>query len=433
MDWYVSGALLIALVVLAMATSLPVAFAFLLANVIGVLLFIGGLAGLEQLVANASTAITSFTLITIPLFILMGELFFHTGVSARVFGAIDKLFGGVPARLSYMTVTEGTLFATLSGSSMANTALLGSSLLPEMTRHGYKDHLSMGPIVACGALAIIIPPSGLAVLLGSLAHLDIGELLIAGLIPGFLLAGLYLAVIWISVRLNPSAAPGYPVGRIGWGATIRLVSVNVLPMLLVLVLVVGVILLGLATPTESAAFGVMGVTLIAAMFRSLTRESLIRAIVSSAKVSGMVFMIILGSSTFSQLLAFSGATPGLIGWATGLEVPPLVLLLAILAVLLVLGLFMEAASIMMLTVPIFFPLIVSLGYDPIWFGVVMLVSLEIGLVTPPFGMGLFVMLGVAPKGTTLGQVSRSVLPYLGCMLALVALLIAWPGIATALR
>lgn len=433
MAWYLSGTLLIGLIVGSMASTLPVAFAFLLANMVGVLVFIGGLAGLEQLVANATTSITSFTLVTIPLFILMGELFFHTGVSNRIFDVLDKLFGRLPGRLSYMTVSGGTLFAALSGSSMANTALLGASLLPEMTRRGYKDHLSMGPIVACGGLAIIIPPSGLAVLLGSLAHLDIGALLLAGLVPGMLLALLYAVVIFVSVRLDPSAAPRYEVEPSSWAEIIRLVCVNLLPMAFVIFLVVGLIVLGLATPTESAAFGVLGVVIVAACFRRLSVDAIKKAIVGSAKVSGMVFLIIMGSSTFSQLLAFSGASPGLISWATSLDVAPVVLLAAMFGVLLFLGLFMEAASIMMLTVPIFFPLALGLGYDPIWFGIIMLISLEIGLATPPFGMGLFVLLGVAPKGTTLGQVSLAVLPYLLCTVLLVLLLVAFPQLTATFR
>lgn len=433
MDWVASGVVLIGSVMLVMGFSVPVAFAFLLANMLGAILFLGGFAGIEQLVANATTSITSFTLVTIPLFILMGEMFFHTGIAKRVFSVLDQVFGRVPGRLSYMTVTGGTLFATLSGSSLANTALLGSSLLPEMRARGYHDRLSMGPIMATGGLAIIIPPSGLAVLLGSIARLDIGALLLAGLVPGVLLACLYAAVVFISVRLDPQSAPGYSVSRIGRGAMLRMIAVNLLPMLGIIVLVVGLIAFGLATPTESAAFGVLGVLIVAAGFRSLTLPSIRQALIGTAKVSGMIFLIIIGSSSFSQLLAFSGASAGLIGWATSLDVSALTILAAMFGVLLVLGLFMESASIMMLTVPIFFPLAASLGFDPIWFGIVMLVALEIGLVTPPFGLSLYVMMGVAPPGTTLRQVSMAILPYLGCMVLLVLLLVAFPGITGLLR
>ncbi|TRW93044.1 TRAP transporter large permease [Paracoccus sp. M683] len=433
MTWIASGSFLIGMVLLAMASSMPVAFAFLLANVIGAVVFLGGAAGIEQLVANMTTSITSFTLVTIPLFILMGELFFHTGIAQRVFDVLDKIFGRLPGRLSYMTVTGGTLFATLSGSSLANTALLGSSLLPEMKARGYQDRLSMGPIMACGGLAIVIPPSGLAVLLGSLAHLDIGALLLAGLVPGLLLAGLYAAVVFITVRLNPDAAPGYEVQPVGAARMLGMICGTLLPMLGVVAMVVGLIVLGIATPTESAAFGVLGVLIVAALFRSLSLGAIRLSLIGTVRVSGMIFLIIIGSSSFSQLLAFSGASAGLIGWATSLQVAPLVILAAMFAVLLLLGLFMESASIMLLTVPIFFPLAQGLGFDPIWFGVVVLVALEIGLVTPPFGLSLFVMLGVAPKGTTLKQVSLAVLPYLGCMLVLLLLLVVFPGLTGLLR
>ena len=365
----------------------------------------------------------------IPLFLLMGELFFHTGVAGRVFDAFDALFGRLPGRLSYVTVASGTAFAALSGNSMGNTAMLGSLLVPEMTRRGYKKHMSMGPILGVGGLAMIIPPSGLGVLLGSLAMVDIGKLLIAGVFPGLILAALYTLLIYLQVRIDPSAAPQYEVEPVSLGRKLRLIASQLLPMGVVIFAVIGLIVLGIATPEESAAFGVLGVLVLAAVFRTLTLQSVIRALTGALRVTCMVLFIVIASYAFTQILALSGATRSLVDSVATIELAPLLLLLIMFGILLVMGMFMDVVSIMLLTIPIFFPLALSLGYDPVWFGLVMLLTLEISMVTPPFGLGLFVMLGVAPRGTTLGDVAKAAAPYVLCDLILFVLLVIFPSIA----
>ena len=428
MEWYVAGGLLLGTVVVLMALSIPVAFAFLLTNLIGVLIFIGPEGGVEQLIANSTDSITNFTLISVPLFVLMGELFFHTGIATKVFDVLDKLLGAIAGRLSYLTIGGGTLFAALSGSSMANTALLGSTLLPEMINRGYKRHVSMGPIIATGGLAILIPPSALGVLLASLARIDVGKLLLAGIVPALVLAAMYAVVVFISVRIDPQAAPQYSFDRVSIWTMLWLVVTNLLPMGIVIFMVIGFIILGITTPTESAAFGVLGVCIVSSIFRALTWKALRKSLKGTAEVSGMIFLIILGSTTFSQLLALSGASNGLINWVTTLYVSSYLILGAMIVIILFLGMLMESVSIMMLTVPIFFPLAQTLGFDLIWFGTLMLISLEVGLATPPFGMGLFVMMGVAPRGTTLVDVSKAVIPYVMCTVALIAALVFFPGL-----
>jgi tripartite ATP-independent transporter DctM subunit len=429
MDWPQAALILLGGIVVLMAAGVPVAFAFLAINIVGVLIFMGGMAGIDQLVDNASGTITTFTLVPVPLFMIMGELFFHTGLAMRVFDALDKCLGGIRGRLSYLTVGGGTLFATLSGSSMANTAMLGSLMMPEMLKRGYKKHMIMGPILGTGGLAMIIPPSTLAVLLGSLARIDVGALLIAGIIPGLILAILYVFLIRFQIARDPDAAPGYAAERAPLGEIARAFAINVLPMGLVVFSVIGLILLGWATPTESAAFGVLSVVILALCFRALTWTAIVKALTESLAVTAMMFLIILGSSTFSQVLAFSGATSGLLGWATSFDVGPHVMLLAMLVTLIVLGMFMDQLSMMMLTLPIFMPLVATMGLDPVWFGVVMLLALELSLATPPFGMLLFLMVGVGPPGTTLGEVARAAAPYIGCTLLLICLLALFPQIA----
>ncbi len=432
MEWYEAGGLLMGLVVSFMLLGMPVAFAFLGVSAIGVTLYMGFETGLKQLSANATNAVTVFVLVPVPLFLLMGELFFRTGLAGRVFDAFDRLFGRLPGRLSYLTVAGGTMFATLTGASMASTAMLGALMLPEMAKRGYKKHVAMGPILGTGGLAMIIPPSGLAVLLGSMARIDIGKLLIAGVLPGLLLAAMYVGVIYVQVRIDPDAAPQYAVEPVSLGEKLRLIATNILPMGVIIFMVIGLILLGVATPSESAAFGVLGVLLLAAAFGTLSVEAIRTSLLSALKVTAMVFLIITGSSTFSQILALSGASSGMVRWATGLEVAPILLLLVMFGILLFLGMLMEQVSIMMLTIPIFFPLAQALGFDLIWFGVIMLLALEISLATPPFGLGLFVLMGVAPKGTTLLDVAVAALPYVGSAILLVLILIAVPEIATLL-
>ncbi|KAB2726485.1 TRAP transporter large permease [Brucella anthropi] len=430
MAWYEAGGLLVGTILVLMAIRMPVAMAFLAANLVAALIFIGGEVAIMQLVANATTSVTTFTLVPVPLFLLMGELFFHTGVALRVFDAIDRLLGRIPGRLSYLTVGGGTLFAALSGSSIANIAMLGSTLLPQMQARRYKPVLSMGPIIATGGLAIMIPPSALGVLLGSIAQIDIGKLLIAGIVPGLLLASAYVAIIAYSTWRDPEAAPRYAVEPLSLGAKLRLAATNVLPMAGVIFMVVGLIILGIATPSEAAAFGVLGVLVLAIIFRSLTWESVRKSVLGTVRVTGMVFLIIVGASTFSQMLALSGASSGLIGWVTTLSFHPLWVLAGMLMIVLLLGMLMESVSIIMLVAPIFFPLAAGLGYDSVWLAILILLMLEISLATPPFGIGLFVLAGVAPRDVTLSIIVRASLPYIAAAVLIACLLVAVPELVT---
>lgn len=424
-----TGALVFFLVLLFMLLGVPVAFAFFAANIVGAVLILGGFEGLLQLVDNSTSLITSFTLVAVPMFILMGALLFHSGLALRVFDTLDTLFGRIPARLSYLTVAGGATFSTLTGSTLANTAMLGSLMVPEMSRRGYKTHMSVGPIIGTGGLAMLIPPSALGVLLGSLAQIDIGALLIAGLLPGLLLAGLYCLTIWLQTRVDPEAAPAYAAESVPARRKLTLFAVNILPLGLVIFCVVGFIILGIATPSESAAFGALSVVALAAVMRCLTLDALRRSLISTVEVTAMVFLLVISSSVFGQLMAFAGSSTALVDWATGFETAAVVKLLLMFATLLLLGMFMDQISIMLLTIPIFFPLAATLGYDPVWFGIIVLLAMEMSLSTPPFGLLLFLMQGVAPRGTTLGQVAMAAVPYLACDLLLMVLLILFPAIA----
>ena len=429
MEWFEALALLLGTIIILMAIGMPVALAFLAANILGAWLFMGGERGVIQLLNNGLGSLTKYALVPIPLFLLMGEVFFHTGLGGRMFNAIDKLLGRLPGRLSYVTVLGGTAFSTLSGSSMGSTALLGSLMVPEMAKRGYKPHMSIGPILGTGGLAIIIPPSALAVLLATLAQIDVAALLIAGVIPGLMLAFFYIATIYLQTKIDPSAAPAYDVDPMSFAQKFKLLMSEVVPMVGVMVVIVVFMIQGFVTPSEAAAFGALGVLILAAVFRCLTWVTIKKSVVGALRVTLMAYLIVFGSATFSQLLAFSGASRGLVSWAISFDLAPLAMLLVMFTVLLLLGMFMEQISMMLLTVPIFFPLAVTLNFDPIWFGLIMLLALEISFTTPPFGLLLFVMKGVAPKGTTMRVIYTSAFPFIGCSLLLVALLIAFPQLA----
>lgn len=430
MEWFEALGLLVGSIMFLMALGMPVALAFLAANILGAWVFMGGERGIGALLNNGWGSLTIFALVPIPLFLLMGEIFFQTGLGSRMFTAIDKLLGRLPGRLSYVTVLGGTGFSTLSGSSMGSTALLGSLMVPEMRRRGYKSHMSIGPILGTGGLAIIIPPSALAVLLATLAKIDVGALLIAGVIPGLILAGFYVATIYIQTRLDPTAAPAYDVEPMTAGEKLSILLRDVVPMIGLMVAIVIMMINGIVTPSEAAAFGALGVLILAAFYRCLTWESVKKSVRGALRVTLMAYLIVFGSATFSQLLAFSGASRGLINWATGFELDPTMMLLVMFGVLLLLGMFMEQISIMLLTVPIFFPLAQTLGFDPIWFGLIMLLALEISFTTPPFGLLLFVMKGVAPPDTKMSEIYRAAFPFILCSLMVVSLLILFPALAT---
>ncbi|PTQ75322.1 TRAP transporter large permease [Celeribacter persicus] len=430
MDWTLSIAILIGGLMLSMGIGLPVALGFFLINVVGVFLFMGGARGIDQMISNATMAVSTYSLAPVPLFLVMGSLFFHSGLARRVLDAIDVLIGRLPARLSYLTVTSGTVFAALSGSSLANTGMLGSLMVPEMMKRGYKKHMAIGPILGSGGLAVIIPPSTLAVLFGSLARIDIGALLIAGLLPGVVLAFLYAGLIFAQAKLDPEAAPNYEYTPLPLMKRLGIFARDVVPMVVIVMAVVGSILTGVATPTESGALGIVAVAVLALLFRALDWKAVTDAIQDAARVTGMTFLLITASSTFAQLLAFSGASSGLVRWATSLDMGPTQTLLVMALILLVLGMFMDQVSMMLITLPIFVPLAMSLQFDMVWWGLIMLLMLEVSFTTPPFGLLLFVMHGVSPPGTTLPEVARAALPYILCVFLLIALVILFPTLAT---
>ncbi|MDB4444081.1 TRAP transporter large permease subunit [bacterium] len=428
MEWWLVLILIVGIFLLLLGAGLPVFLAFTLIDVLGIYFLWGGAAGLGQLVHSIFSSISTFVLLPVPLFVLMGELLFHSGVFVRAIDTLDKWMGRIPGRLCLLSVGGATLFSTLSGSSMGTAAMLGSLLLPEMQQRGYHKSISIGACMS-GSLAMIIPPSALAVVLGSLMEISIGRLLIAGVLPGFFIAGLYIAYITIRCTLQPGIAPAYTPEKYPWSEKIRSLLKHVLPFAAIIIVVTGLIFAGLATPTESAGMGVVTTAVLIACYRRLNFSIIKKSVESTLKITVMMFMILTGSTAFSQILAFTGASRGLVDVVVGFDLSPLVIIIVMQALLVLLGTFMEQVSIMMITFPIFMPIVKVLGFDPVWFGLLVLINMQIGMTTPPFGLCLFVMKGVAPKGITMMDIYKSMIPFILIDFTAMLVIMFFPGIA----
>jgi tripartite ATP-independent transporter DctM subunit len=438
MEWQTALGLMAGLICLFMALGLPVAFAFVMANLVGATIFLGGGAGIQSFVRSSMASVSNFNLAPVPLFLIMGEILLRTGLAFRAIDAIDRLITRVPGRLAVVAVTGGTVFSALSGSTIATTAMLGQALLPDMLRRGYHPTMAAGSIMAIGGVDMLIPPSAITVLFATLASsvstvkISVSDLLIAGILPGLIMSALFIAYIVVRCWLNPSLAPAEETVRFSARERWLPVLINVMPLLLIFVVVMGSMFVGWASPTDAAALGCLATVLLAIGYRALTVAKLLDSLKSTAVVTSMIFFIIAASMTFSQILAFSGATDGALAELAKLQLTPLAAVFCMIGVLLVLGCFMDQVSMMLLTFPFYFPLANALNLDLLWLGVILLISLQIGLLTPPFGLLLFVMRGVAPPQVTTTQIWAAALPFVAVTFAVMVLIVFVPAIATAL-
>ena len=430
-DWGQAAWLMLAGSTLMLMIGMPVAFTFIGVNLMGAWIYMGHEPGLIQLVRSSVSSVASFALTPIPLFVLMGEVLFHTGIALKVIEGIEHLISRIPGRLAVVAVVSGTVFSAISGSTIATTAMLGSLMLPVMLARGYHPTLASGPIMAIGAVDMLIPPSALTVLLGSLSGISISKLLIGGVLPGIILSIAF--VIWIVVRvmISPELAPhdNADVALTGW-PRYRLFVLYVLPTLCIFGVVVGALAQGWATPTECAALGAFATLVQATLFRVLKWSSMIKALQGTASISGMILFIILGATTFAQILSFSGASTGLVQWIIGQGLSRDMVIMGMMLVLIVLGIFVDQVSMMMITLPIFMPLVQSLGIDVIWFGIMFLICMQMGLLLPPHGLLIMTMRGVAPPSVTMLHLYQAVAPYVFMSLLLLMAVFLYPPLAT---
>jgi len=430
MDWWFILLLLFGSLLVLMFTGLPVSFSFLFVTSCAVYFLMGGTYGLTQLIVSIFDSLTKFNLTAIPFFILMGEVLYHAGLVSKALDVFSKWVGPIPGRLSIVTFLIGGLFAALSGATVASTAVLATLMVPEMMSRRYSKEMTLGPIMASGALDMIIPPSALTVLLGSLAEVSIGRLLINAIVPGYILLGIYIAFVVIRCWLNPSLAPKYEFASVSLKEKIFSGLRDLLPLGIVIFVALGLMMLGVATPTEAAALACLVAFVLAVVYRSLTFKVVRESIFASLKVTVMILTIIAASAAFSQILAFSGASRAMLQLVLGAAVSPFWILIIMLAIVVLLGCFIEQVSIMMITLPIFMPIVKALGLDPVWVCILILLCLSIGQLSPPFGLALFVMKATSPPEITMRDIFKAAAPY--CFLDIIglALVLAFPILAT---
>ena len=368
---------------------------------------------------------TDFLLVAIPMFILLGEILLRAGIAEKMYEGIVKWVGWLPGGLMHSNIGSCALFAATSGSSVATAATIGTVAVPQIEKRGYNEPLFLGTIAAGGTLGILIPPSINLILYGLLTDTSVPELYLAGFLPGFILALLFSGTVVLLCAMKPGW--GGERIRASWEERIAALP-SLIPPIGIFVVVVGSIYAGLATPTEAAALGVVAALILAAANRSLSIEMLRLAIEGTMRTTSMIMLIILAAVFLNFVLSVIGLTQALADFVTGLGLTPFETMLMIVGILLVIGCFMETLSMLLTTAPLITPIVVALGYDPVWFGILLMVLLEAALITPPIGINLYVVQGIRERGKMM-DVMIGALPFVATMFAMIALLLAFPGLA----
>jgi tripartite ATP-independent transporter DctM subunit len=430
MEWWVL--LLVGMFVLLslFMSGLPIFLCFLLINVAGVLLTFGP-AGFGLFANSIFETTNSESLTAIALFIVMGEFLFRSGAIDVAFRSCDTLIGKVRGRQYYLSISLTTFIGALAGSAMGMAAMLGRSLYPAMVQRGYDSRLTIGTILGGASLAPIIPPSVLVIIIGALANVSISALLIAGIIPGFLLSALFLGYVVARIKLNPALSPDSDsaparkaTARDKWIAVLELTPIN-----LILAVVMGFLMAGICTPSESAALGVAGAIVTAWYYKTLTWKMTWDSFAESMKIAGMVLVIIASATMFSQLVAYTGASAKLAAWISTLGLHPLVMLIIMMAFPFVWCMFCDQLALLIVIIPIYDPLLKALNFDPIWFWILMLLNITVGGMTPPFGYTMFAFKGSAPN-VPIGQIFSASWPFVWLFVLSMVIVAVFPGLAT---
>jgi tripartite ATP-independent transporter DctM subunit len=426
LDPIIVGVIGTVLVFLLLFLGMPIAFALMLVGFAG----ISYLASIEAALPIAARTVYEvsayYPYTVIPLFIVMGGFAGSSGMTKDLYSTFDKWFRKLPGGLGIATIGACAGFAAVSGSSVATAATMGTVALPEMKRFKYHPRLATGTVAAGGTLGFLIPPSIGFIVYGMLTEQSIGKLLVAGMIPGLILAVAYMAIVVVWVKLNPSVAPVSPEA-VSWGEKFSAL-LGVWEPLAIFLVVMGGIYGGLFTPTEAGAMGATVLFLVAIIKRKLNRQNLVGALLEAVRISVMVLFLVAGANVFSYFLALSTIPMKVAGWAAALEVSPYLIHTIIIIIYLFLGCFLDAISMMVLTMPVIYPVILALGFNPIWFGVIAVLMMEAGLITPPMGLNIFTVAGVA-KDVPIETIFRGVAPFLLSIFAIVILITIFPQLA----
>ncbi|MER1966574.1 TRAP transporter large permease [Castellaniella sp. GW247-6E4] len=408
-----------------MLTGISIAASLFLTAALGALAYLG----LPTLLSFGNTmwgVLNDFILTCIPLFILLGEILVRAGVTDRMYRALSDWLAPLPGGLLHSNIGACSIFAAISGSSVATAATMGTVALPAMKARHYDERLVLGSVAAGGTLGILIPPSINMIVYGAITNTSIGKLFIAGIVPGLLLAGLFMLLILVMCVIKPSLAgdkePPQPMRE-----KLRNLA-GFIPPGLVFFVVMGGIYLGWATPTEAAALGVVMSMLVAAWYRKLTIQMLHEAFLATMRTTAMVLLIIVAAFFLNYVIGMLGVPQTVSAYVAELGTSPLETIWILVIFYLILGCFLETLSMMIATVPVIVPLVVSLGYDPVWFGIFLVIMMELSLITPPVGMNLYVVQGIRGGGSVI-DVIRGAMPFVLVMLVLTALIIYFPGIA----
>jgi C4-dicarboxylate transporter DctM subunit len=408
-----------------LASGMYIGMAMALIGFLGLYFILGIDPAISILGITPLTEGSSYTLSVIPLFVLMGQFAFLSGISTDIYKTVYAWMGRFRGGLAMATVMACGGFAAVCGSSLATGATMGMVAIPEMNKYKYDPRLSSGCVAAGGTLGILIPPSIGFIIYGILTEESIGKLFIAGFLPGIMLALLFIAAIYIQCRRDPKMGP--PGDATTWGEKFKSLK-GIWGMMLLFFIVMGGIYFGVFTPTEAAGVGAFGSFLFALLKGKLNKETLIQSLLETGKTTAMIFLIIIGANIFSTFLGLARLPMLLADFIAGLALPKTLILIGIILIYIVLGCVMDCYAIMILTVPIIFPVIEALQFDPIWFGVLMVIVLEVGLITPPVGLNVFVLKSAAPD-VPLTVIFRGIIPFLLAALVAIALLIAIPDIA----
>ena len=423
MSWEVVATIYFGVMLVLLFAGVWIAISLSAAGILGIMMVKPALlGGLESVVWNT---VDNFVLTSVPLFLFMGTVILHSGISTRFYRSLALWMNRVPGGLAQTNIVACSIFAALCGSSVATAASIGAIAIPEMQRRGYGVRPMTGTLAAGGTLGILIPPSIPLIIYGSTVSESVGRLFVAAVIPGLLMAALFMAYLAIHARLRPNefAPPDAPVPLAVKMAGLR----DVLPLVLLAALIFGGIYAGIMTPTEAAGIGAVGAVAIAALYGGLTFDVIRRSLLDTLRTNAMILLIIIGAQIMSFALVTAGIPRAIVGSIQAIDASPQVVLLLVCVMYLVLGCLVDALSLMLLTLPVVFPVMMAAGYDPLWFGIVLVILLEIGLITPPVGMNLFVIQGLAK--TSLGNVGWGSLPYVLLMIFGVVLLTIFPQIA----
>lgn len=408
-----------------LAVGAPVFAALGVASIIG-MFFINGTNAFNTIPSVLYRGMSSYSLIAIPLFILMGEVIARTNLGGRLFTLFYLWLNRLPGSLAMASVGSSAVFGAMSGVSVAGAATIGRFAIPEMLKRNYAPSLAGGSVAAAGALALLIPPSIGFILYGEIANQSIGRLFIAAIVPGIMVALLMMIYIGIITTLKPELAPRVST-RVLWSQRLRALK-DVWPALALAGLVLGSIYMGVATPTEAAGLGAMGAFVVAALYRQLTWRTVYEIFRSTVVTSGMILLILAAALLFAWVITRLMIPQQLVGWVSMLDLPAWLIFLLILLFLIIIGMFLDIVSIILIATPIVLPVIEVLGFSPIWFGVVLIIACEMAVITPPIGLNLYVIKGVAPD-ISLNDIIRGALPFVFVEAIAILLLILFPAIA----